>query len=680
MSEGFTAGQQDEIYLSGFARRPAAPIRLRAGPLSLWFNDGALRYTGNESTEAVRGVYVAVRDEYWGTVPAELSGLEIANNADHFRIAYTAIHKRNEVDFIWRATIDGRPDGTIQFVMEGEARRDFRRNRIGFCVLHPINECIGRRCWVRRSDGETSLQHFPTRVAAAQPVEGFEGISAMAYEIGQDLWAELNFSGDVFEMEDQRNWTDASYKTYCTPLRLPIPVTVKAGTKLRQEVTLQLFVKAAFETRWPYAPKSDFGFKKSQGAVCGFDMSGSVTVHMDSAAKPFELPEIGLQVGEVTGVLDDSELENSIRRLATLGLAHLRADVHLAQSDWRLPFISAAKVATLLRLPLELAVHFSREPSKNLVRIKELAKLLSGEEPRQLHTAKLKRLLIVHEGQHSTTLEALQMARTNLGKFHAPIGAGTNGDLYQLHLQRPPVAEADFIFWSMNPQVHAFDNRSIAETPEMATHQICAVKECFPGKPICISPVTLKPRGSPTSLTSPNELPQDVDARQSSMFGAGWTLAMLKNLAGAGASSITLYEMIGWLGVMESKLGSRLPEKFPSVPGGVFPLFHVLADLAGFTHGSTVVSSRPTTVEATAISNLSGRGRLLLANLTGERQQVELGVPFSAARVSIMNGENARGLMENPGLWRNCPTASLQVKDGLKLAPYALARLDFTGP
>jgi hypothetical protein len=272
------------------------------------------------------------------------------------------------------------------------------------------------------------------------------------------------------------------------------------------------------------------------------------------------------------------------------------------------------------------------------------------------------------------------MARARLDKLQLPIGTGTNGDLYQLHLQRPPVAEADFIFWSMNPQAHAFDNRSMAETPKMATHQIRAVQECFPGKPVCISPVTLKPRGGPASPPTPNELPQDVDPRQLSLFGAGWTLAMLTNLAGAGASSMTLYEMIGWRGVMESKPGSKLPEKFPSVPGGVFPLFHVLAYLSGFTHGSTVVSSRPAIVEAMAISNLSGSGRLLLANLTGERQQVELRAPFSAAKASIMDGENARGHMENPGLWREWPAASLQVKDGLNLAPYALARLDFTRP
>ena len=36
----------------------------------------------------------------------------------------------------------------------------------------------------------------------------------------------ISFTGDLFEMEDQRNWTDASYKTYSTPLRIPYPAPI----------------------------------------------------------------------------------------------------------------------------------------------------------------------------------------------------------------------------------------------------------------------------------------------------------------------------------------------------------------------------------------------------------------------------------------------------------------------
>lgn len=39
-------------------------------------------------------------------------------------------------------------------------------------------------------------------------------------------------------MEDQRNWTDASYKTFCTPLHLPYPVRVRKGVRIDQAVEL----------------------------------------------------------------------------------------------------------------------------------------------------------------------------------------------------------------------------------------------------------------------------------------------------------------------------------------------------------------------------------------------------------------------------------------------------------
>ena len=40
----------------------------------------------------------------------------------------------------------------------------------------------------------------------------------------------------MFEMEDQRNWSDASYKTYSRPLSLPFPYPIAAGERVRQSV------------------------------------------------------------------------------------------------------------------------------------------------------------------------------------------------------------------------------------------------------------------------------------------------------------------------------------------------------------------------------------------------------------------------------------------------------------
>ena len=63
---------------------------------------------------------------------------------------------------------------------------------------------------------------------------------AVSYEVTAGVEAEVRFEGEIFEMEDQRNWTDASYKTYGTPLSEPFPVEVPAGAKISQRITLTL--------------------------------------------------------------------------------------------------------------------------------------------------------------------------------------------------------------------------------------------------------------------------------------------------------------------------------------------------------------------------------------------------------------------------------------------------------
>ncbi|HCK09781.1 MAG TPA: hypothetical protein DHW45_07880, partial [Candidatus Latescibacteria bacterium] len=111
------------------------------------------------------------------------------------------------------------------------------------------------------------------------------------HEVVAGVTAEVRFEGDVFEMEDQRNWTDASYKTYCTPLANPYPVDVAAGTKIRQSVTISV-------SSWPDVVNS---------------VSEQVVVLVNPADRT-PLPEIGLGCAS-----QDEELsEDQVLRLQTL--------------------------------------------------------------------------------------------------------------------------------------------------------------------------------------------------------------------------------------------------------------------------------------------------------------------------------------------------------------------------
>jgi len=213
---------------------------LRAGPLSLMFEDGDLRYVRFGNQEIIRRVYVAIRDHNWDTILPKLSNLQMDIADEKFKITYDVENKQDNIHFFWQGTIIGEEDGTVTFSMDGEAISTFERNRIGFCLLHPMS-CSNIPCHVEKIDGTIEKGIFPEFISPHQP---FMDMQAISHQVETDLWAEVRFSGDIFEMEDQRNWTDASYKTYCTPLAVPYPVEVKAGTKVSQSIRLILKSKS----------------------------------------------------------------------------------------------------------------------------------------------------------------------------------------------------------------------------------------------------------------------------------------------------------------------------------------------------------------------------------------------------------------------------------------------------
>src|SRR5574340_517347 len=116
---------------------PPLAVPLRAGPLRLVFDRAALRWVRLGEREVLRGVYVAVREPGWATVPGTLSELAIEAQLESFRVSFLSSHRRGQVAFEWRGMIEGNADGRIVFSMEGTAESSFFRNRIGFCVLHP---------------------------------------------------------------------------------------------------------------------------------------------------------------------------------------------------------------------------------------------------------------------------------------------------------------------------------------------------------------------------------------------------------------------------------------------------------------------------------------------------------------------------------------------------------------
>ena len=243
----------------------------------------------------------------------------------------------------------------------------------------------------------------------------------------------------------------------------------------------------------------------------------------------------------------------------------------------------------------------------------------------------------------------------------------------------------DGITYTIIPQAHAFDVRSLAETLEAQGETVRSARAFAADRQVIVSPITLKRRYNPHATEveaekAPDELPDAVDPRQMSLFGAGWTAGSLKYLSESGATALTYYEAVGWRGLMERESGSSMAEHFPSAPEMVFPLYHVFADVAEWKDGVIVecASYQPLDVTGLAVES-GGSLHLLLANLTGVSRQVAIGpVEVSNALVRILDAQTARQAMFEPESFRQ-NWKQLEIQKGelsLDMAPYATVRID----
>ncbi|MGA0558907.1 hypothetical protein ACO2Q8_19780 [Larkinella sp. VNQ87] len=573
------------------------PRTLRAGPLTMLYDRGFLRYIRLGDHEVLRMIYHAVRDHNWATATRTLEDEVIEQQDDSFRIRYRCECRNETIHLRWQCEIIGDPDGTIHFSIDGESLAEFRRNRAGFCILHSIPECAGKPCTLTHPDGNQTIALFPEAISPHQP---FFNIREMQWPTVNGGAAVLWFVGDVFETEDQRNWTDASYKTYCTPLSKPFPVTLKPGDRIQQSVELRLVDGGS----GPVAPRTN-----------------SNEIAISTETTPIPVPAIG--IGSNTNPLTES----TVQLLKAADFHHLRVEINFQQPEWPDVLAKTVDDASRLGVTIELALVFNQLSSYELYTFLK--------EP--IDPALIDSVLILSNFAKSTPGTLLDQVVSPLRQAfpNARIGAGTNAFFVAVNRETPPTDAIDFLAYAISPQAHAVDNLTLVEN---ATAQADTVRDARRWHPdVRVSPVTLRPRFNPDSTgddadSSAAQMPFSTDPRQMSLFGAAWTLASLKNLMQAEARSLTYYETVGEEGVLQGNAPSAYPNQFFAESGMVFPLYWVLRFVNRFQGGEVLptISSHPFKTEALYLRK-NGRMALVLANLTHEPQTVHVPVSLNIA-------------------------------------------------
>jgi D-apionolactonase len=585
-------------------------IALRAGPLSAEFAGGGLRYVRFGKQEVIRAISFLARDENWGTHSLRLADVTLSETPGSFELRFKGTCGPTGGELRVAARITGHADGRLSFTFDANLDGDLLTNRTGFVVLHPI-EVSGRPVVVETVDGKRQSTRFPERIDPLQP---FRDIRALTTQHSESVTAEVRMEGDTFEMEDQRNWSDASFKTYVRPLALPWPYTLAKGESFTQVVSVGVHAAAEAVVT---ASAGDVGFAR----VTHADAPSLVT-----------MPELG--IGVRTEHLSSALRQADALRKLSPGyfIAHL--DLRHDDPSQALPGFAQLSDASGVPYVLEVVVTGDGNPAEELNRV--AAAVGSRKAPIALQVSPAPDLKAVLPGSPWPPCpsfdEVFSAARAAFPGV--PLGGGSFAYFTELNRKRPPAEQLDYITFTTCPIVHAADDRSVMETLTTLPFIASSARALFSSVPYRVGPSTIAARDNPYGASSlPNRdgalgeriCLTDNDPRQRALYGAAWNLGYFAQFAAGGASHIALSELTGPRGLLD---GVK--------PTPWFQLFTALASWTGAAVSDLSIARGDAPMTAFGVQR-KGQAALWLANLSATPQDVELDLPAQSVSIARWN-------------------------------------------
>lgn len=565
------------LELYGTEETETATRSFAIGALSFEFADGEVRAVRFGGVEMLRSIAYRVRDRDWGTLAPEIAGLTVVEEPGVLRIGWRATCSNPEgqrIDYI--AAIDVTA-AALDFAVEAEARDDFTTNRVGFCVLHPA-DLAGAPLTVTHGDGRVEESRFPVLIDPWQP---FMDIRALRHIQGANT-IDCRLEGETFEMEDQRNWSDASYKTYSRPLSLPWPYVMPTGTRSRQAVSLRIAGPPPAPVRAGGPVVVEIG--EAIGTMPRIGIAATPDDARSGAANHGSIAAIGVQDLLLSFDASAGQGEAALAALAQVversGARRTLECLIAADGDLDAELQRIAGQVRAVGLALDAVAVF---PKPDLQSTPPGSVWPDCPPPEQIYAA----------------------ARRAFPDL--PLGGGMFSYFTELNRKRVPAESLDFITHATCPIVHAADDRSVTESLGAIPHILRSARAIYPDMPYRLGPVTIGMRQNPYgSRTMPNpdrrRMPMAVmDPRQDGRFAAAWTIGYAAATGEARLDTLTLGGLTGPLGAIGD-----------AGPRPVFEAVRRLAALAGQTRYACTIS-RPNEVAA-----LCAGDSLLLANLTDQ--------------------------------------------------------------
>ncbi|MFK4834668.1 hypothetical protein ACI3KY_02945 [Microbacterium sp. ZW T2_14] len=559
----------------------------RSGAWSLELRDDEFADIAYEGRVVLRSVRAVVRDRNWDT-----AGLVVDRVAESDLALTLHVHSSglgSELRGIVRAEV--RSPGRLRVLTDLESATEFATNRTGLVVLHPPG-LAGSALQVRHPDGSVAASRFPVDISPHQPALDIAGLAWPR----DGLDVAVRFTGDVFEMEDQRNWTDASYKTYSRPLALPFPYTLAAGERVVQSIDIEV-----------------------SGAPTAAAPDLVARIRLEEGPP---LPAIAVSAATAPDPAPSTAIADGPWPAAVL------VELDVATRNWRAALARAAASARPLDVRFVLA---DGDPAA----IDDAVRALRG-----LPIARVTAFWPSGPARHVSDLEAIGLLRHGLTEagIEAEVVGGVRSHFTELNREhhRLPRGLAGIVF-SVTPLFHSLSTAQLVESLPMQRLVATQATAIAAGLPVHIGPISLRPHFNDVATTPPpmpthddlrdgygSALLDAVDVRQSAPQLAAWAVASAAALAVPGVATLAYFEEWGSRGVR-------------TTDGSARPVFDAVTALAGMAGAAGLRGDSPDGL----VWALGARGArtadgdtVLVANLDVRPRQVEVTLPGGETRTA----------------------------------------------
>ena len=469
-----------------------------------------LRNIKYNNIEILKLISFLVRDKNWNNYSPEIIKTSSYNKDQQLHFEFDL--KYGDVEQLEVKLLLSIGSNSVKLIANGKFLTDFWTNRIGFNLLLPLDGVVNQQVIVSKSDQTTETLKYPLIIQPDQPMVKFNNLS---YEMFDSIALNIRFDGIHFEMEDQRNWGDASYKIYSGSLLDPFPYKENKNSAFHQEIEITV--------------------REKNNSLETISNQNIIPLNIQ---EEYAMPKIGIKVDNETNGID---------------IVNVDFVYHLVDFER-----NTESKPNFNNLPIYLVALIDHTKKvKDIVKdIKDyiLSNKISVDKILICPKIYLNSFQPAGEWPSVPKLgDYYKEAKIQLPDVHIFSGMVTN--FTELNRKKPD-GKFDGINFSFTPIVHDASDYGVLDTPNSLKYILHSVNNFSKDTPIHIGPMTLGMHFNPYGEKLAANINQvrlemtDFDPRHDSLISLNWTIAVFAETLSKNTKFITIASLKGVHGIL----------------------------------------------------------------------------------------------------------------------------------